>query len=83
MAKSHGGFDMREYRNELDRTSAPVLPNHSAVHGRLKIAEHELDDARETFARAVLSELEQKYPQHDSEELATVAIQKANAASFD
>jgi len=74
MAESQSGYDMAEYKNDLDSMLTGVMPDSWAGHGRLKIAERELSDEGQTFARRLLAKLDEKYPDKNAEVLAEKAI---------
>ena len=66
---------MQEYKAELDRICANVMPDKWAGHGRLKIEERGFSNEKRTFARRLLAKLDDKYPDVSGEKLAEKAIE--------
>jgi len=77
MAESQSGYDAAEYKNDLDRGMAGVMPETWSGHGRILIHESDLTDSQRNFAGRALDKLTAKYPQKSSEVLAQKAIDYA------
>jgi hypothetical protein len=77
MAESQSGFDLEQYKADLDGIMASVMPDTWRGHGRLKILERDFSEKQETFAAKLFERLADKYPNQPSERLAEKAADKA------
>lgn len=75
MAESQSGFDMAEYKAELDRGMRDVMPDDWFGHARFKIATEGFGEKKAGFAEKLASRILEK-TDVDPEKAAELAIEK-------